>query len=403
MRPPPLRAAGTALALFMLVVVLAATLVPADAPDPGAFQWCLRCGTRGTADDIANVLLFLPLAAGLVWAGAPGTRTVILGFLFSLTLELAQLRMVPGRDSTLGDVTTNTVGAALGVAFAWWFPIRRRSGRRALAAAAAVVAALAAGGALLRPHFPSTGYLGRVQSDLRVYRWYAGRIMSAAIGGVALPAGPVPASPAVRERLAAGDTLAVLTLAGVPYPHTSPIFTLFDTTRREILFVGNDHGDLVLRFSTRAADLGLDRPDLRWRRGMAAVRPGDTLRVEVWRPHGAYCVRVNGREHCGMALAAGRLWSLLQAAPRFPAMAEAGLDALFLLLLGLPIGLVWRKGAAGYAAVTLAVAGLVAVPPLVGLAPTPLVQALLLAAGILLGALLPGGEARRRASAPAPV
>jgi hypothetical protein len=373
----------------MLAVVLAATLVPADAPDPGEFQWCVLCGRRGTADALANVLLFLPLAAGLVWSGASGARTVVVGLLFSATLELVQLRLVDGRDSTLGDLVWNTVGTALGVGFAWWFPVRRRSGVAALAVAASVPVVVGLGGVLLRPDFPPTAYVGQVQEDLRVYHWYSGRILRAEIGGLALAAGPLADSRGVRERLTAGAPLSVRTLAGPRTPRVYPIFSIFDTARREILFVGNDRGDLVLRTSTRAADVRLDRPDLRWRGALATVVPGDTLLVVVRRARATYCLGLNGGERCDLAPGAGRLWALLQFSPHLPGPALAGLDGAFLALLGLCVGLAFRRGAAGYAAVALALAGVVVLPPLVGLARTPLVHVLVLGCGILGGARLP--------------
>ena len=387
-----MRRAGAALALVMLALALVSTLGPVKGPDPGTFQWCVVCGERGSADALANMLLFLPLAIGLVWSGASAPRTILLAFLLSASLEFVQLRLVPGRDATLGDVVWNTVGAALGVGLAHWFPIRRRSGVRAMAAAVLVLAALGVSGLLLRPYFPPTAYYGQVLADLRMYDWYRGRLLRADIAGIALPSGQLADSRSVRERLAEGATLSVRAIAGPRTPKVGPIFSIFDAAHREILFVGNDRGDLVLRVNTRATDVRLDRPDLRWRGAMAGVVPGDTLRVEVRRARGAYCLRLNGRERCDLAPSAGRMWALLQFAPHLPVAVQAILDGVFLVLLGLPVGLVFRRSATGYAAVTLALAGLLVLPPLMGLAPTPLLQVVALACGMLGGALLPHDE-----------
>jgi hypothetical protein len=112
----------------------------------------------------------------------------------------------------------------------------------------------------------------------------------------------------------------------------------------------------------------------------------------VRRARGAYCLRLNGRERCDLAPSAGRMWALVQFVPHLPAAVRAILDGLFLALLGLPVGLVFRRSATGYAAATLALAGVLVLPPLVGLAPTPFLQVVALACGILGGGLLPHDE-----------
>jgi len=152
----PLRRLHAALAVAMLALILLATLLPSSDSDSGLFQSCILCGEFGLADAVANVLLFLPLAIGVYGAGASAGRTVVLGFLLSASLEFVQLRLIPGRDSTLGDVVWNTVGMALGVATARWLPVRRRGGGRALVVALLLVSAIATSGIVLLPVFPSS-------------------------------------------------------------------------------------------------------------------------------------------------------------------------------------------------------------------------------------------------------
>ena len=385
----------------MLALILLATLVPSTDADSGMFQRCILCGEFGLADAIANVLLFLPLAIGVYGAGAPAGRTVLVGFLLSASLEYVQLRLIPGRDATLGDVVWNTAGMALGVTIAWWLPRRRRSGGRSLAASVLVLSALGFFGFVLRPVFPPTVYYGQWTADLGMYEWYRGQVLSAEIGGMAMPSWRLADSKTVRERLAAGTPLRVRAIAGPRTERLAPLFSIADGERRSIILVGPDRDDLVLHVSTRSVDVRLQQPDLRWRGAMAAVRPGDTLRVEVLGMRGEYCLRLNERERCDLAPSAGRAWTLVQFISHLPAGVQAFLDSVFLLLLGLPLGLVYRRGAAGYAAVGLALADVLVIPPLIGLAATPLLEVAVLALGILAGMYAPPQAGRVGLGTPA--
>jgi len=88
-------------------------------------------------DAVLNVTIYVPLglAAALVFRRKyPGPAAVAVatafGFLFSVSMELLQV-YVPGRDPSLSDVLTNTIGAAAGAAFAIYFEARlRRLGER---------------------------------------------------------------------------------------------------------------------------------------------------------------------------------------------------------------------------------------------------------------------------------
>ena len=90
-------------------------------------------------DVILNVIIYLPLglAAALAFrrrrsCAFAATAAIAFGFLLSVGMELLQV-YVPGRDSSLLDVLTNTLGAAAGAGFAIYFEggIRRLMERRA--------------------------------------------------------------------------------------------------------------------------------------------------------------------------------------------------------------------------------------------------------------------------------
>jgi glycopeptide antibiotics resistance protein len=84
-------------------------------------------------DVLGNIAVFVPLGAALAVATLPkpavaGERTrsnkrrwlqiVAAGFLFSLSIELAQLA-IPTRATDVDDVILNTLGTAMGAAIVW--------------------------------------------------------------------------------------------------------------------------------------------------------------------------------------------------------------------------------------------------------------------------------------------
>src|ERR1700688_4690962 len=128
---PHLRRIGGALTIASLAAILFATLLPASG-EPVASHLCLVCGTVGAVDFILNVLLFVPLGVGLALCGFPASRAILVMGLLSISIETAQLLVIPGRDATLGDVLTNTLGGALGFAAVrhrrtWLQPSRRNA------------------------------------------------------------------------------------------------------------------------------------------------------------------------------------------------------------------------------------------------------------------------------------
>ena len=117
-------------------------------------------------DIILNVMVYVPLGllAVLVFRRRRShafavAAAIAFGFLLSVTMELLQV-YVPGRDSSLLDVLTNTLGAAAGASFAIYFEggirglMRRRDGQfRAAATLLLLVWAVSE----LYPLFPEIG------------------------------------------------------------------------------------------------------------------------------------------------------------------------------------------------------------------------------------------------------
>lgn len=117
-------------------------------------------------DIVLNIVIYAPFGFVATLAfrrklsrPMAAAAAVVLGFLFSVSMELLQV-YVPGRDPSLSDVLTNTIGSTAGALFAIWFeaPLRRLGERRASRfGAAAVLFLLAWAVVQLYPFFPAIG------------------------------------------------------------------------------------------------------------------------------------------------------------------------------------------------------------------------------------------------------
>jgi len=204
-----LRGAGAALAVVGLVGIAIATLTPMrDVRGVARLTslTCLICGERGGADLVLNLLLFLPLAIGLRLSGQSWLRTVLVAAAVSFTVELLQLRVVPGRDASLSDLLSNSTSGAIGATIGAVLPrALAPTGRRAVGllagGIASVLALLAVSAWLLSPDLPD----GRLVS-----RWappsgswvFGGRVRAVRLDGLPMPVeGSPPDSTALRRRL----------------------------------------------------------------------------------------------------------------------------------------------------------------------------------------------------------
>jgi VanZ family protein len=141
---PRLRRIGAALAVLSVTALAIFTLLPVAAMRPVPRPWCLRCGALGGVDFALNVLAFVPLGFGLRLAGLSRVRALVMVVATTLAIELLQL-YIPGRVTSLGDLISNSIGGALGIAIGEWgaaivLPSPRAARRLAVAAVAAVYA-----------------------------------------------------------------------------------------------------------------------------------------------------------------------------------------------------------------------------------------------------------------------
>jgi len=255
---PHLRRAGLAIATTSLALIGFETLLP----EPGAAlssHLCLLCGSLGGVSAILNILLFMPLGIGLALSGFPGKRAVISMCALSALVETAQL-LIPGRDSTIGDVLTNTLGGALGFAIGRYaFILLRPSPRIAVALTigwSAVWLAIQTTSAFgFSPTFPPTRYFGQIAPRLEDLEEFRGRVLRASIADVLVSDSEFKDSPRVRELLLGGATLTTTLLPSGATHDVAPIVRVADAREREIVLLAQSGEDLVFGVRTGAGVL----------------------------------------------------------------------------------------------------------------------------------------------------
>ena len=388
--------AGSLLLGTTVVAIAAATLTPGAGGSPSGF--CILCGTRGAADFLSNIALFVPFAAALAASGRSVRTAVLAALLFSLGIEVAQIGVVPGRDANAGDLLANTLGGLLGsVLFhhrRWWLAARGAAAR-SLATTAATLAVVMFGLYLLEPSPPARPYFLQWTARFGHMRAYDGRVMSTRIGDVDL-AGPwlIEDSDTVRHLLERGAPIVFQARAGAPSNGTAPIVSIYDDLRREVLLVGADAGDLILRYRPRAADWLLDHGEIRVRGAFDAVTAGSNLRVAIRRERNGYCIEANRFARCAQGFTAGDTFTLLMA-PRwqYPARTIAGCIWLFILFI--PGGLIGGTKRLAIASMAAIATVLVIAPVVFGYPPTPVLQVMAACAGNAAGAWMRNSTWRR--------
>jgi len=337
---------------------------------------CIICGSRAWADAIANLLLYAPLGAALVWNGRVGVKPVFYAFLLSACIELAQT-VIPGRDPSLSDVTFNTLGAAAGqvaalLARRWLVPENPIAARLSLAAATVAGAVFAITGSLLAPAIPTTALTLWYAPDLPELPWLHARVLGTRIGTIPLHTGRLTDSIAVRQLLLSGAPLEITATAGQPVPSLGPLIAFENADQDQIYLIGPDRRDLVVRLLTRGATWGLDQPDIRLRGAFTSIGTGDTIRIAIQGQGAGYCVSLNSIQRCGLGYSIGAAWAMVLYPRHWPPWAYALLGAMWVGGLAIPVGVWTRRRATSLLAIALFACAAALVPPLVGLLATPL-------------------------------
>jgi hypothetical protein len=381
----------TPLALSGLVIA-AATLPPRAEVVQGGL-WCVACGTRGIADFICNIILFIPLGLALALRRTPHVKAILAGLLFSFCIEFVQLFIISGRHANISDVLSNTTGVVAG-----YFMFQARPWRLArtfgwlptLALATATALVLVGALSFFSRNFSERPYSLQWNPSYENHIRYQGDVIASKVGSI----GPQTRTPV---RLAPDtlviDALAKLRfdvtfLAAAPREGVAPIMSVHDRIGGEIVLIAANRADLVLRYWGNADILRLDHPDILIPNVFAGLRPGDTTTLSVEQHGGFFCGTTNGVRRCAPNLSVGRTWNLLISPES--RTANANVPAfLWLALSFFPIGFFARNLHTSAVAVVAILPALWLLPLEIGFAPVQWVEL----AGLLCGVLLAHGTA----------
>jgi hypothetical protein len=263
-RAPHLRSAGLVITTASLIAIAFATLMPE--PSTGVqSHFCLVCGSFGTVDIILNIVLFVPLGVGLALTGVIGTRAAIAMCALSALIEITQFFLIPGRDSTIGDVVTNTFGGILGFAIArypglWLCPSPQIARKLVVAWAILWLTIQVVSNFGFAPSLPGTQYYGQIARVLGNFALFPGRVVRASIDDMQIPNTAFDDSRGAKQLLLTGATVATAVVAAEQTHGIAPIVRVADDRQREILLLAQDGDNFVFGVRTGAAALRVRAP-----------------------------------------------------------------------------------------------------------------------------------------------
>jgi VanZ family protein len=331
---------GRALWITGLACIAVLTLSPQYAATKQPPSLCLLCGDTSVLDAILNVFLFIPFGMGLRLAGTSRQRAFAIGLVTTITVELLQI-WIPGRDTSLGDVLTNSSGTFIGILCAdvWRvvvFPNRRAAARLAAGWTVLWVLVLTASAELAHISLPSTTAWGTWRPELLHHDYFAGQVLSATAGGLPTPYAIAATSADVRRRLSSDSVVVEATIVGgIRTDPVAAIATVYDYNRSQIFMLGERRGNLIFSLRMRTAEARVATPAIRLDSVFPAHRPAtpDTMVVAGGLIHHRLwiSVRAHGvtRERA-QPIGAGLGWSYL-----LPFDYEYGSEARWLTVLWL--------------------------------------------------------------------
>jgi hypothetical protein len=251
---------------FVFIAVL--TLSPQYGATKAPPSFCLLCGDTSVLDAILNVLLFIPFGMGLRLTGMSRRRAYAIALVTTITVELLQLA-IPGRDTSLSDVITNSTGAFIGIICAdiWrvvLLPSRRVATQLAWGWTLLWALVLTVSAELAHISLPNTTAWGVWRPELLHHDYFSGKVLEATAGGLRTPNAISATSADVRRRLSSDSVVVEATIVGglVTTP-VSAIATVYDYNRSQIFMLGERNGALIFSLRMRTADARVATPDIR--------------------------------------------------------------------------------------------------------------------------------------------
>jgi hypothetical protein len=331
-------------------------------------------------------------------AGMSRRRAFAIGLVTTITVELLQL-VIPGRDTSLGDVITNSFGGLIGILCAdiWrvvLVPSRRDATRLAIGWTLLWVFVLTASAELAHISLTKATAWGVWKPELLHQEYFPGKVLSATAGGLPTPSAISGSSEEVRKRLSSDSVVVQATVVGAAMTgQTSPIANIYDYNREQIFMLGQRRGSLIFSLRMRTADARLAPPTIRLDGVFPRRRPAwlDTIFVAGGLIHHQLWISATHdrvmRERT-LPVDAGLGWSYLLPFDYEYGWEAPWLTALWLAGLAAP-AMHWATRAGRttmFAVATALAAALLVIPHIAGVHATPWWEWLALAVGALIGA-----------------
>lgn len=329
----------------------------------------------------------------------------------TITVELLQL-YIPGRDTSLSDIITNSSGALIGIIAAdvWrtvLVPSRRAASRLAIGWTFFWMLLLTASAELTHISLTPLTAWGVWAPELLHHDYFPGKVLSATAGGLPTPNAMSGASEDVRRRLSSDSVVVEATVVGAgATAQFSSIASIYDMSKQQIFFLGQRRGNLIFSLRMRTADAKVETPTIKLDSVFPRHRGAktDTLHVAAGLIHHTLWISAekNGvRRERTLPVDAGLGWSYF-----LPFDYEYGREAPWLTVLwlaGLAVpAMYWatRAGRNAFLAVAAALAAaLLLIPLATAVHSTPWWEWIGLAAGAVIGAA--AGAVSIRSSRPA--
>jgi VanZ like family len=256
-------------AVGWLAIIGWCTLRPApeQAAAIAALKWyCVVCGDSGVADVILNILLFIPLGLLLHNLRWSFLRTVLVVAALAIAIEVVQGQFLVGRDACVGDVLSNTLGAALGwycfTALSQLARPRATTAGRGSALLLVVMAALwLATGSALQPSLSDAfPWHGQPMHAGRGKQPFPGTLQRASINGIEIPNDVITAEPAWRDSIVV--EIDATRNSGEIFTQASVMLRIVDSARDVQLGADQAGDDARLRLRLHGSDWKLHNP--RW-------------------------------------------------------------------------------------------------------------------------------------------
>lgn len=249
-----------------LAFIAAATLIPAPSDTWQRDFWCIRCG--GSLDPVElllNVLLFVPFGLALRAARARWVVAIAVVVATTVSIEMLQYTVIVGRDGSIRDCVTNTVGGLLGFAIqphagALWRADGRSSRRLAWAASLLWIAHAAITPLLFRPSASPNRYYMQIAPRLGQFDAFTGTVLSATVNGTSVGDGPFPDELQATVSNADSIEIAAVATPGQATQRIAPVVNIADRARDEIAILARRGMSSVFQSRVLAQKIGLYAP-----------------------------------------------------------------------------------------------------------------------------------------------